>query len=75
MAYYKRRIKKTIKRSLTMFNFGVMSLCVLASLMIVSIGNATQGSRYLSSRKVDIVYSAQRLADAFDLYNEKRFSQ
>ena len=71
----KRRIKKTIWRKLNTVNLSITAMSIFVSFMIVSVGNSFQISQNQQSSQNNLQYSALRLADAFELYNEKRFAE
>ena len=71
----KRRIKKTLKRKFNLTNLSIASLSILTSFIVVSISSSFQQQQISQPSQNNLLYSAVRLADAFDLYNEKRFAK
>jgi len=71
----KKRIKKRILRKFNGINLSVAIVSVLASFMVVSISGSFQNYQAKQSSQEPLLYSAVRLADAFDFYNEKRFAK
>ena len=71
-----RRLKKKIQKKLNVPNFIIGGIAIMTSFMIVNVGgtfSSSQGSDF--SRADRLVSSAIRIADAFEIYNQKRFSQ
>ena len=51
----------------------VAAVSVLTSFLIVSTSGSVQDYQVNQTSKESLLYSVQRVADAFDLYNTKRF--
>ncbi len=64
-----RRKKKFKKRILRKFN------AINLIIAIVSVSGSVQEYQTQQSSRKNLLYSAKRLADAFDFYNEKRFAK
>lgn len=71
----KKKIKKSIWRKFNMLNMSVTAVSVLSSFLIVSTSSSVQEYQVKQASKEPLFYSVQRVADAFDLYNTKRFSK
>ena len=67
--------KKKIRKKMNMPNFIIASVAILASFFIVNMSGAIQIQREGSYKADNLVSSATRIADAFEIYNQKRFSQ
>ncbi len=56
------------------FTISVGALCVFVSFCLVSICNGTQGYYYAGEARNDsLLHAVTRVADAFEMYNDKRF--
>lgn len=70
----KRRIRKRARRKINAADVGIAAGAILISFCMVSISGYIQESQ---ARKLngppDLTHSVFRLANAFDLYNQKRF--
>jgi len=71
----KKRIKKSMFRKLNRMNLSIAGFAILSSFLVVSACGSIQEYQTKGLSKNSVMYSAQRLADAFDLYNEKRFAR
>ncbi len=71
----KKKFKKRILRKFNAINLIIAIVSVLASFMIVSVSGSVQEYQTQQSSRKNLLYSAKRLADAFDFYNEKRFAK
>ena len=69
------RFKKKIRKKMNMPNFIIVLIAIMASFLIVNISGAIQIQREGSYKVDSLVSSATRIADAFEIYNQKRFSQ
>ena len=70
----KRRNKKLF-RKINSANLVISLGSVLVSFFIVSVCGAIQTQRTTMPQADSLGYSALRIADAFELYNQKRFNQ
>jgi len=71
---YKRiRVKKLPKRKIKLINVFVAISSILVSLAIVNVCGSFQQSHINSSVHLSLEQSAIRLANAFEIYNDKRF--
>jgi len=70
----KKKVKKRIRRRIDGFYICISVFSMLVSFCIVSVCGFIQ--EYQSRPRVDsLAYSAARLADAFDFYNQRRFAK
>jgi len=71
-----KHFKKKLFKKLNPVNFTLSLTAVLVSFVIVSVCGAIQDQRAAASSSTNsLVYSALRIADAFEFYNQKRFDQ
>ncbi|MBU0468156.1 MAG: hypothetical protein KKF78_01105 [Candidatus Omnitrophica bacterium] len=70
-----RKIKTKIKKSFTFLNSVIFLFSVSIGFLIVYISGSFQESKFRSSKYGILEHSAVRLADAFEIYNQKRFSK
>lgn len=68
-------LKKKILRKINFTNFCIACCAVLASFCVVSVSGALQDRSSSDSGANGLVSSAVRIADAFEFYNQKRFTQ
>lgn len=71
----RKTIKDKIAKKFRGLNLGIAILSVFIGYMIVSfLGNETK-NHAINNSSESLVESADRLADAFELYNKKRFRE
>ncbi len=68
-------IKRRRKRLITKFNVIITIMAIFIGLCVASIGNTmTEVAAQQDQNQFDtLIYSVTRVADAFEIYNEKRF--
>jgi len=70
-----RRLKKKVSQKLNLTNYCMSFCAIVTSFFIVSVCGAITDKGSFSSRTDTLVNSAERLANAFEIYNQKRFAQ
>ena len=70
-----QRLKKRIRKKINIFNIIAVMTAVITSFFIVNVNGAISSQSSGFSRTDRLVSSAIRIADAFEIYNQKRFSQ
>ena len=68
-----RKLKKKILKKANPLNFGIAILCIGIGYLIVSLFASLDNARSTQNPLKDISQSASRLADSFELYNQKKF--
>ena len=70
-----RKAKRILRKSINKTNIGVSLLAVLVGFGIVYLSYGSVGFQFKNTGQSGLIHSASRLADAFDLYNQKRFAE
>ena len=70
-----KRLKSKTKKSITLFNSVIFLFSISVGFLIVCISGSVQESKFKASKDGVLEHSAIRLADAFEIYNQKRFSK
>jgi hypothetical protein len=66
--------RKSKKKILNLANIMIMACSILAGYSAVALSNSTQDLQFRPSKTDLLVSSADRIAIAFEQYNEKRFT-
>ena len=70
-----RKLKSKIKKSLTVLNSVIFLFSISIGFLIVHISGSVKEIKFKNSKYGALEHSSIRLADAFEIYNQKRFSR
>ena len=68
------KIKKKVLKKVNFLNLSIAGLCLLAGYMVVALSSATQSYPPKKGAVENITESVNRIADSFELYNQKKFN-